>query len=124
METTTAKPLPYNVNPAHISWQMLEASRLRRLGIPHRDSRRCNIVYNSQVPKENAALNQMPRRQPPCIDVLLENTKRFNTNSLAPFYTHEKRTCGYFFSRETDNRITKNGVPPSDLVAWRSNSFI
>lgn len=42
-------------------------------------------------------------------------------NSLAPFSTLGKYTCGYYFSRETDNKKRKTGIPPSDLVAWRSN---
>lgn len=41
-------------------------------------------------------------------------------NSLAPFSTLGKYTCGYYFSRETDNKKRKTGIPPSDLVAWRS----
>ncbi|CAL1546897.1 unnamed protein product [Lymnaea stagnalis] len=121
LEFPALQPMPYNVNPDHLSWQRLEAARLRRLGIPQRDSRHCNIVYNSQVAKMNAALNQKPRTAPPCIDKLMEDTKRYNTNSISPFYTHQKRTCGYFFTRDTDNRLHKNGVPPSDLVAWRTN---
>ena len=42
-------------------------------------------------------------------------------NSLAPFSTLGKYTCGYYFSRSTDNKKRKTGIPPSDLVAWRSN---
>lgn len=43
-------------------------------------------------------------------------------NSIAPFYTQEKPTCGFFFSRCTDNKKKKFGIPPSDLVKWRSFS--
>lgn len=42
-------------------------------------------------------------------------------NSLAPFSTLGKYTCGYYFSRDTDNKKRKTGIPPSDLVSWRSN---
>lgn len=42
-------------------------------------------------------------------------------NSLAPFSTLGKYTCGYYFSRDTDNKKRKTGIPPSDLVAWRSH---
>lgn len=42
-------------------------------------------------------------------------------NSLAPFSTLGKYTCGYYFSRATDNKKRKTGIPPSDLVSWRSN---
>ncbi|EDO39202.1 predicted protein [Nematostella vectensis] len=42
-------------------------------------------------------------------------------NSLAPFSTLGKPTCGFYFSRETDNKKRRTGIPPSDLVAWRSH---
>ena len=41
------------------------------------------------------------------------------SNSLCPFNTVMKPTCGYYFSRGTDNRKKRIGIPPSDLVAWR-----
>lgn len=44
-----------------------------------------------------------------------------HVNRLAPFSTSGKSTCGYYFSRDTDNNKRKTGIPPSDLVAWRSN---
>ncbi|XP_072165477.1 uncharacterized protein [Diadema setosum] len=40
-------------------------------------------------------------------------------NSLAPFATTSKPTCGYFFSRNTDNRKKSIGIPATDLVAYR-----
>ncbi|XP_064396534.1 uncharacterized protein LOC135343505 [Halichondria panicea] len=42
-------------------------------------------------------------------------------NSVSPFNTIVKPTCGYFFSRETDNRKRNIGIPPSNVVAWRSS---
>lgn len=42
-------------------------------------------------------------------------------NSMAPFSTLGKATCGYYFSRSTDNKKYKTGIPPSNLVAWRSH---
>ena len=48
-------------------------------------------------------------------------SKPFNIgNSIAPFHTIMKPTCGYFFNREGDNRRKKLGIPAADLVAWRS----
>ncbi|XP_072045053.1 uncharacterized protein [Amphiura filiformis] len=41
------------------------------------------------------------------------------TNSVAPFSTLAKPTCGFFFSRETDNKKRRTGIPPADLVKWR-----
>ena len=41
-------------------------------------------------------------------------------NSLAPFATLGKPTCGFFFADSTNNRKAKFGIPPSDLVKWRN----
>ncbi|XP_041452906.1 uncharacterized protein LOC121405978 [Lytechinus variegatus] len=40
-------------------------------------------------------------------------------NSLAPFATTYKPTCGYFFSRATDNKKKQMGIPATDLVKYR-----
>lgn len=40
-------------------------------------------------------------------------------NSVAPFSTLSKPTCGYFFSRLTDQKKRLSGIPPADLVKWR-----
>ena len=42
-------------------------------------------------------------------------------NNIAPFSSSGKPTCGHFFSRETDHRKQKIGIPPSNLVQWRSH---
>ena len=41
-------------------------------------------------------------------------------NCIAPFSSLGKPTCGHFFSRGTDHRKRKIGIPPSNLVQWRS----
>lgn len=41
------------------------------------------------------------------------------TNSVAPFATLAKPTCGFFFSRITDNKKRRTGIPSADLVKWR-----
>ncbi|XP_012941122.2 uncharacterized protein LOC106012516 [Aplysia californica] len=124
MTTEVSQPISFNLNSSHLTWERLESLRLRRLGIPNRYSRHCNIVYNSQAAAMNAAERQ--RNQSATAGSLDKGgskpPKRATNNSLAPFYTHEKRTCGYFFSRETDNRKRNFGIPPSDLVAWRSSN--
>lgn len=53
------------------------------------------------------------------VQYLSNPTMRY-VNSLAPFSTLGKSTCGYYFSRGTDNKKRKTGIPPSNLVAWRS----
>ncbi|CAG5125055.1 unnamed protein product [Candidula unifasciata] len=117
------QPLPFNVNLQHLSWEMLEATRLRRLGIPVRFSRHCNIIYNSQVAVENAANSAQQTTATPCASMSLKKTKRFSSNSLSPFFTYEKKTCGYFFSRDTDNRKSNFGIPASDVSAWRHTAL-
>ena len=42
-------------------------------------------------------------------------------NFISPFHTLAlKPTCGYYFSRETDNRKMRIGIAPTDLSAWRT----
>ncbi|XP_078662843.1 uncharacterized protein LOC144906448 [Branchiostoma floridae x Branchiostoma belcheri] len=41
-------------------------------------------------------------------------------NSLAPFSTLQKPTCGYYFSREIDQKKKCIGIPATNIVKWRS----
>lgn len=45
-----------------------------------------------------------------------------NVNSLAPFASLGKPTCGFFFSRDTDNKKRRTGIPPTNTVKWRSHN--
>jgi hypothetical protein len=46
-----------------------------------------------------------------------------SSNSLWPFCTMEKPSCGYFFSRNTDNK-KRLGIPPStNTVKWRNGKL-
>ncbi|XP_076877840.1 uncharacterized protein LOC143526921 [Brachyhypopomus gauderio] len=45
-----------------------------------------------------------------------------HANSLSPFYTVGKPTCGYRFSWSTDHRRRHTGIAPSNIVMWRSTS--
>ncbi|XP_003506112.1 uncharacterized protein 114841037 [Cricetulus griseus] len=42
------------------------------------------------------------------------------SNSLNPFYTLQKPTCGYLYRRETDHTRKRFDVPPANLVMWRT----
>ena len=45
-----------------------------------------------------------------------------SSNSIWPFCTMEKPSCGYFFSRNTDNK-KRLGIPPStNTVKWRNGT--
>uniref|UniRef100_A0A8D0SLH5 Uncharacterized protein n=2 Tax=Sus scrofa TaxID=9823 RepID=A0A8D0SLH5_PIG len=41
-------------------------------------------------------------------------------NSLNPFCTSQKPTCGYLYCRDTDHTRKRFDVPPANLVLWRS----
>ena len=51
------QPCHLHVTPQHLTWERLESLRLRRLGIPNRYSRHCNIVYNNQAAAMNVRFN-------------------------------------------------------------------
>ncbi|XP_042794687.1 putative uncharacterized protein GUCA1ANB isoform X2 [Panthera pardus] len=42
------------------------------------------------------------------------------SNSLNPFYTRQKPTCGYLYQRDMDHTRKRFDVPPANLVLWRS----
>nr|KAF6503829.1 hypothetical protein HJG63_000538 [Rousettus aegyptiacus] len=42
------------------------------------------------------------------------------SNSLNPFYTLQKPTCGYLYRRDTDHTRKRFDVPPANVVLWRS----
>ncbi|XP_057181801.1 putative uncharacterized protein GUCA1ANB isoform X2 [Triplophysa rosa] len=41
-------------------------------------------------------------------------------NSLRPFYTAQKPTCGYSFSWDTDHRHKPTGLQPHNPAMWRN----
>nr|XP_045012898.1 putative uncharacterized protein GUCA1ANB [Jaculus jaculus] len=53
-----------------------------------------------------------------------QDNLRFNfytsqhSNSLNPFYTLQKPTCGYLYCRDTDHTRKRFDVPPANLVLW------
>lgn len=42
------------------------------------------------------------------------------SNSLNPFYTLQKPTCGYLYRRDTDHTRKRFDVPPANLILWRT----
>ncbi|XP_045150776.1 putative uncharacterized protein GUCA1ANB isoform X2 [Echinops telfairi] len=42
------------------------------------------------------------------------------SNSLNPFYTAQKPTCGYLYRRDTDHTRKRFDVPPTNAALWRS----
>ena len=122
----------FPVNPKTLTWQRLEELRLESLGLSNKYSRHFNVlrrsddsfhsdgttyqlsgVANPRVDKRSA-LQKTQRQKPDGTPISRK------ANSVAPFATVGKATCGFFFSRETDNKKKKFGIPPSDLVKWRN----
>ena len=47
---------------------------------------------------------------------------RKGPNDTTPFHTMQKITCGAFFTRNTDHRLTNFGIPPVNTPMWRTDS--
>ncbi|XP_013420843.1 uncharacterized protein LOC106181105 [Lingula anatina] len=136
----------FNPDARTVTYERLETLRLRSLGLENRYSRynifrqqpkepdplaRANISLlgnNSETSSpapESVSMYSWAEPTPTGTRgiglITAEPPSRVTKgNTLAPFGTLAKPTCGYFFSRETDNRKLKFGIPPSDLVKWRS----
>ncbi|XP_028622483.1 uncharacterized protein LOC114620528 isoform X2 [Grammomys surdaster] len=61
-----------------------------------------------------------PRGQNPDTSIRFSFYKSQYSNSLTPFYTLQKPTCGYLYRRETDHTRKRFDVPPANLILWRS----
>ena len=61
-----------------------------------------------------------PKKRPVTTDNIKAAMWMTNKNSLAPFASLGKPTCGYYFSRATDNKKRLTGIPPTNLVKFRS----
>ncbi|XP_037375611.1 putative uncharacterized protein GUCA1ANB isoform X2 [Talpa occidentalis] len=40
------------------------------------------------------------------------------SNSLNPFYTLQKPTCGYLYCRDTDHTRKRFDIPPTNQILW------
>lgn len=124
-------------NQQTVTWERLEVLRLQKLGLSNKYSRHFNVLRrsmpNQQTKDDQIAMGGLSReyalemvsgncQRPDGLKrskTMVEKSPSNKSNSIAPFATVGKPTCGYFFSRETDNRKLKIGIPPSDLVKWR-----
>ena len=106
--------LAFNPNQRTITWERLEFIRLKKLHLgPERYSR-----HFQRFQREKSQLrNSLPDGGQ---YVIGPNGEIKKSNSIAPFSTVGKPTCGFFFSRITDNKKKKIGIPPTNLVKWRS----
>ena len=120
----------FNPNPHVLTWQRLEYMRLQQLGISNRYSRHFNVTRTSPRMKVSTPTHKERERNLALSgfrggvqdDAGGQKGSKVN-NSVAPFATTGKPTCGYFFSTGTDNRKRNFGIPPSDLVKWRTAQY-
>ena len=111
----------YNANPKTINWERLELKRLQKLNLgPERYSRHFQRFANDE--KVAVSFDSATALSPKTTTrtLLGESSKVKKNNSIAPFSTVGKPTCGFFFNRITDNKKKKFGIPPTNLVKWRS----
>jgi len=109
---------PFNSNPRTLTWERLENKRLTKLGLGVK--RYSRHFQRFQKEPERQIIEKRDENGVLTKYILIGGELK-KMNSIAPFYTEEKPTCGYFFSRITDNKKKKFGIPPSDLVKWRSS---
>lgn len=107
----------FNPNPKTINWERLEYLRLKKLHLgPERYSRHFQR-FQRMDDRPNASSDHQGQQTH---YVITKSGEIRKSNSLAPFSTVGKPTCGFFFSRITDNKKKKFGIPPTNLVKWRS----
>jgi len=80
------------------------------------------IPFNERANSESVEMPPTIPTSPP--DYAKPAMWMTNSNSLAPFATLAKPTCGYFFSRSTDHKKRLTGIPPTNTVKWRSHVHI
>lgn len=119
----------FNPNPGVLTWQRLEYMRLKQLGISNRYSRHFNVTRSSPrmkvatpTPKERERNLALSAYRDTGTDTQGDEKVKVN-NSVAPFATLGKPTCGFFFTTDTDNRKRNFGIPASDLVKWRTAQY-
>lgn len=132
LQAETPHLFHFNPNPRTITWERLEAQRLKSLGISNRYSRHFTMVMrndhrdSSMGSTGSGSYRSQPSSLGYGVPVAMVQATQTDggvavSNSIAPFSTSAKPTCGYFFSRSTDNKKQKFGIPPSDLVKWRTH---
>jgi hypothetical protein len=108
----------FNQSPRTINWERLEYMRLRKLKLgPERYSRHFSRF---QGPMEKTSGSITDQQGQPTHYVITKSGEIRKSNSMAPFSTVGKPTCGFFFTRNTDNKKKKIGIPATNLVKWRS----
>ncbi|KAK2162750.1 hypothetical protein LSH36_92g02019, partial [Paralvinella palmiformis] len=120
---------PQSLNPRILAWERLEARRLEKLGLKTSPRNFASLRSSHRLASQNPEPGQdmSSGTWGPVAATKERNAKlSINTptksNSIAPFASLGKPTCGYFFNDRTDHRKKNFGIPPSDLVKWRNFS--
>lgn len=114
------KTIPFCVNPKRTEERRTEPTYSRyvdvKLSLKHykeRDFKTISCLQHGFDPDINKRFQSS----------IIGGVQSLQRNKLAPFKTLGKPTCGFNFSRETDNRKKKFGIMPSNLVKWRSEKI-
>lgn len=116
-------------------WYTLEGLRLRNLGLQRRlrwqphspgNSSPRQSIQSAREGYRSSTESPRGRTMSARIDqeremelMPLPDTNGFH-NTLAPFKTNDKPTCGFYFSRDIDHRKKQHGLIAADVPKWRS----
>jgi len=118
----------HNMKPmteeARLAYDHLEKSRLKKLGLNETYSRFYLSKPAVSTSSTSASLHpslSTGRTQTHAGAEIRGTVSVSGTNTLSPFSTMRRPTCGYGFSHDTDNRRHPLDVPAADLTRWRFN---
>lgn len=77
-------------------------------------------IRSSNVQSVNYKFIQ-PKKRPTTSPNPLNTNETNGMNSLAPFASSHKPTCGYFYNRTADHKKRLIGINSINTVSWRSN---
>lgn len=95
----------YNQDPSHLPWQQsngrTQMTKVHSIKLPTLNSQ----GFANQSGSFYASSSQ-PRLNLPSV------VRGMAHSTLVPFSSYGKPTCGYFFTRTTENRKMRTGIPP------------
>jgi len=127
--------LGYNPDPKMVTYERLEFQRFDDMGMKNRYSRHFTHPQQGWADGPDGPYKRVfpaKRLMPGCRTYLPPFIGRDSlgcqngfpkANSLAPFASLYKATCGAFFDENTDHRKRNFGIPPTDLVRARMRSM-
>ena len=118
-----AQEAPTHPNRLTVSWERLEAKRGAQLGLSS-PRHYYNVTRTRMQDTDNNQTKDALRASMNSAAVAPQSAVGcpVKSNSMAPWSSLGKPTCGYFFTDQTDNKKKNFGIPPSNLVKWRQFS--